>query len=321
MCSSTPIVLHPVEAGRVGDQHPLAFGQDRVVGGVPGHRRAPRRPAPPSGAGAPTPPTPTAPPRRDSFARGSMRPRWCPAATPAGIRCTGSGAPSPPSVVGRHPSGSCASSPHHRCPAATPSPPHRRHHRSCLRVRVDHPARQDRPIRLEPLPGHHQPQLVQPAERRQIRAGEGSVEHVEVSWMVGVRTSILRRPRHLTPAPTRQRLPHGLPHPHLRRARKPGQVMPPGIQPLAVHATHQQESAKPEISRTPTTPDPESPTAPHTPAAGTPATPTTETAHKDRATLPTGSAPLAQKGCGPGDAAHGPVRRSPSSDALSWPMS
>lgn len=31
--------LHAVEPGGVVDQHPAAFGQDRVVGGVPGHRQ------------------------------------------------------------------------------------------------------------------------------------------------------------------------------------------------------------------------------------------------------------------------------------------
>ena len=47
MCSSTPIDRDAVEPVRVVDQHPLAFGQDGVVGGVPGDRRARRRPGPP----------------------------------------------------------------------------------------------------------------------------------------------------------------------------------------------------------------------------------------------------------------------------------
>jgi hypothetical protein len=63
--------------------------------------------------------------------------------------------------------------------------------------RVDDMAGQNRPVRLEPLPGHDETKLVHAAERRHIRAGEGSVGHVEVSWMNGVGTSILGRPRHL----------------------------------------------------------------------------------------------------------------------------
>ena len=39
-CSSTPMTCTPVEPGRVVDQHPLALGQDRVVGGVPRHPEA-----------------------------------------------------------------------------------------------------------------------------------------------------------------------------------------------------------------------------------------------------------------------------------------
>jgi len=47
-------------------------------------------------------------------------------------------------------------------------------------------------------PGGHETELVETAERGQIRAGEGSVRHVEVFQMVSVRTSILRRPRPLS---------------------------------------------------------------------------------------------------------------------------
>ena len=74
----------------------------------------------------------------------------------------------------------------------------------------DDPARQDRPARLEALPGDLQPELVEPAERRQIGRPEGqtnsqirtagadvrsSVGHVEVFRMGGVGTFILGRPR------------------------------------------------------------------------------------------------------------------------------
>jgi hypothetical protein len=51
-------------------------------------------------------------------------------------------------------------------------------------VRLDDPAGQHRPIWFEPLAGDDQAELVDPAERGQIRAGEactrGSVRHVEV---------------------------------------------------------------------------------------------------------------------------------------------
>ena len=57
-------------------------------------------------------------------------------------------------------------------------------------------------MRLHPLAGHHQAELIEPNERGQIRAGEarnsGNVRHVEVFRMGGVRTSILGRPRPLS---------------------------------------------------------------------------------------------------------------------------
>ncbi|GFG76091.1 hypothetical protein MBOT_34560 [Mycobacterium botniense] len=77
-------------------------------------------------------------------------------------------------VVGRHPNGSCANS---RVTvsrgalfpaAATP------------RVVIDDPARQHRPISLQALAGHLQPELIKAAEHGQIGASEGSVRHVEV---------------------------------------------------------------------------------------------------------------------------------------------
>jgi hypothetical protein len=64
-------------------------------------------------------------------------------------------------------------------------------------VRVDDPARQDRTIRLEALPDDLKAELVETAERGQVSAGEGSVRHVEVFRMDGVRTSIIGRPRPL----------------------------------------------------------------------------------------------------------------------------
>ena len=62
-------------------------------------------------------------------------------------------------------------------------------------VRLDHPAGQHRPIRLEPLASDFQTELVEPAERGQVSAGEASatssVGQVEVSQMDGVRTPII----------------------------------------------------------------------------------------------------------------------------------
>jgi len=49
------------------------------------------------------------------------------------------------------------------------------------------------------LPHDFQTELVQTAERGQVRASEGSVTHVEVFQMSGVGTFILGRPRPLPP--------------------------------------------------------------------------------------------------------------------------
>jgi integrase len=75
----------------------------------------------------------------------------------------------------------------HTLAAAAAAPPIRRHD----------PARQHRPTRLQPLPRHLQAELIQPAERGQVRAAEGSVTHVEVFLLGGVRTPIIGGPRPL----------------------------------------------------------------------------------------------------------------------------
>ena len=51
------------------------------------------------------------------------------------------------------------------------------------------------PIRFEELARRLQTETVQPGEGGQVRVGEGSVSHVEVLRMSGVRTFILRGPR------------------------------------------------------------------------------------------------------------------------------
>jgi len=51
-------------------------------------------------------------------------------------------------------------------------------------IRLHDPAGQDRTIRLEPLPDSMKAELVQVGECGQVRAGEGSVRHVEVTGAV-----------------------------------------------------------------------------------------------------------------------------------------
>src|SRR5215475_8850961 len=67
----------------------------------------------------------------------------------------------------------------------------------CAVVGLQDPARQDRAIGLQTLADHDQAELIQAAERGQVRAAEDSVRHVEVFQMGGLGTSILGRPRHL----------------------------------------------------------------------------------------------------------------------------
>lgn len=70
-------------------------------------------------------------------------------------------------------------------------------------VRLHHTAGEHRPVRLEPLAGDLQAEIIKAAERGQVRAAEaprgGSVGHVEVFRMGGVGTSIFGRPRRLSP--------------------------------------------------------------------------------------------------------------------------
>ena len=60
------------------------------------------------------------------------------------------------------------------------------------RVVVNDAALQHHPIRLEQLPDHFEAELVETAERGQVRRSEGSVVHVEVFRRMGsIETSIL----------------------------------------------------------------------------------------------------------------------------------
>jgi hypothetical protein len=69
-------------------------------------------------------------------------------------------------------------------------------------VTVHDAAFQHGPIRLKTLPNGFKAELIQAAERGQVRTGEGSVGHVEVFRMGGIRTSIIGRPR---PSPGQRR--------------------------------------------------------------------------------------------------------------------
>ncbi len=60
-------------------------------------------------------------------------------------------------------------------------------------------ADQHRTIGLHLLTDDFQTEFIKSAERGQIGCSEGSVEHVEVFRMASVRTSIIGRPRPLSP--------------------------------------------------------------------------------------------------------------------------
>ena len=75
--------------------------------------------------------------------------------------------------------------------------PHPVHRYRRIVIGLQDPTRKARAIGLQTLADHDQAELIQAAERGQVRAAEGSVRHVEVFQMGGVGTSILGRPRHL----------------------------------------------------------------------------------------------------------------------------
>jgi hypothetical protein len=187
--------LDAVEPGRVVDQDALAFGQHRVVGGAPRHPERFGR----AGDGQvlhhdrlQRPPQPT--PRQLRSRLGG----------PAGVL--------PPDV----PAAGAAVAAHgkqqrRRSPAVRlmRQLPHDGIAGDALAtaataplVRLDDLARQERTVRLQALTGHDEAELVEPAQRGQVREGEpsnsDSVRHVEVFQMDGVGTSILGRPRPLS---------------------------------------------------------------------------------------------------------------------------
>ncbi len=116
----------------------------------------------------------------------AARPCWCPGATRARTRCTGSGGPCPPALSGV--------SPKLRAPTASPCC-----HETRPRTRrggTTGPARRpDRPSGLQALPDHLRPELAEAGECGQAKASEGSVRHVEVFRLGGVGIPILGSPR------------------------------------------------------------------------------------------------------------------------------
>ena len=181
---------HPVEPAGVIDEDPLALGQHGVVGGVPRHRETfsdaghaqvlahdPFQRPPQSAARELRP--------RLGRLRGALAPH----------------VPAPGAPVAADRDQQCRRSPAQRL---VRQPPHHGVSRRSLAaaalaplVRLNDPARQDRSVRLEALPDGLEAELVQAGERGQVRAGEGSVRHVEVFRMGSVRTPIIGRPRPL----------------------------------------------------------------------------------------------------------------------------
>jgi hypothetical protein len=182
--------LHAVEPGRILDQDPLPLGEDGIVGGVPGHRE----PFGDAGDGQVlNHQTLQCPPQTMP---GQLRPRLgrlarvlaphvpAPSAPVAADDDLQRRRPPPQRFVRQPPDHAVTSG---ALAAAAPAPP----------IRFHDPARQNRTTKLQPLPDDLQAELAETAERGQVRANEGSVRHVEVFLMGGVRTPILGRPRPL----------------------------------------------------------------------------------------------------------------------------
>lgn len=191
-----------VEAGRVVDQDPLALGEDGAVGGVPGHGQclgeagdgevlADEADQGPSQCG----------PGQLGARLGCAARVLAPDVAAAGALVAADGDEqrrgAPAQRLVRQPPG-------HRVPrsafaAALPAPP----------VGLDDPAGEHRPVRLDSLSKDLKAELVEAAERREVRSREGSVKHVEVFLDGCVRTSILGRPR---PLPAHRRADPSLAH-------------------------------------------------------------------------------------------------------------
>ena len=198
--------LDAVEPVRIVDQDPLALGQDGVVGGVPGDPES----FSDTGDGQvlahdaferPPQTTPRELRPRLSSQAGVLAPHMPAAGAPiATDRDHQRGRPPTQRLVRQTP-GHCVA--RRSLASAATTPPLIRP------VGLDDATGQDSTVRLEPLPGHFETELVESAEHGQIRAGKarprGSVRHVEVFRMGSVRTSIFGRPR---PLPGHRRADH-----------------------------------------------------------------------------------------------------------------
>jgi len=171
--------LHPLEPRGVVDQDALALGQDRVVGGVPRDSEAfgdtgdgevldddPFQ-SPPQTAARQLGP-------RLGCAAGVLAPHVTAAAAPVPAHVHLQRGGPPPQRLVRQPSGHRVTRDAFAAAAAAPL------------VRVDDSAGQHRTVGVESLAEDFQAELVQMAERSQVRTGEGSVRHVEVFRMGSV---------------------------------------------------------------------------------------------------------------------------------------
>ena len=189
-----PDHLDAVEPVRIVDQDPAALVQHGGVGGAPGH---PERLGDPGDGqvlvhdALQRPPQPGPGQLRSrAGGLGDILPPHVPApAAPVAADDDQQRRGTPSERLVRKPSGHAV--PHDALTTAAPAPQIR-----LLRLGIGgNPARQDRTIGLHMLGDHHKPEVVQAAERGQVRADEGNVGHVEVFRLGGVRTPILGRPR------------------------------------------------------------------------------------------------------------------------------
>ncbi len=179
-----------VEPVDVVDQNASAFGEDRVIGGVP------RDPEPFGDAGDGEVLTHDPFQRLSQTATRQLRPRFGGLAGVLAPHVAAAGAPvaadddhqrrgAPAQRLVCQPPGHGVTGRALAAAAATPL------------VRLDDTARKQCPLWLEALADDLKPKPVEAAERGEVRAGEGSVRHVEISQKIRVEEGLLpgRRPR------------------------------------------------------------------------------------------------------------------------------
>ena len=177
-----------IEAGRVVDQDPAALGQDRGVSGVPGD---PERPGDPGDREVLADDRDERPAQRTERQLGSwlrgfadvLAPDVPAAGAPVAVDRDEQRRGSPPERLVRQRAGDAVS--RGALAAAPPAPP----------VGCGDPAGQQRPARFELLTGDLKTEVVEPAERGQVRAREGSVQQRRGPSGGSVRTPILEGPR------------------------------------------------------------------------------------------------------------------------------